>query len=323
MIEIKNFNNLSESELWQIKKLWNDEVGFIYPLDDKVFNHHVINSKFLVKNASFIAFLQDVPIGFIIAKTFDTGEISAYRDRSWISLFYVSKRYRKQGAGNLLLEKCLNELKLLGKKECFIGQDIGNFFPGVPCDFDALTENFLSKREFKSFGCTHDLILKNKDMIKDIDNSNFRYEYRFLNVNSDNEKKSLLSFMERNFPGRWTYELNEYLKNETMFNNYYLAFDKEKVIGFVRVNEPKNENVSYNITWANRFNNLVGIGPLGIDIDYRGKDISKEMMDSILKEIALNNRDILIDWTSLLAYYQQYGFEVWKVYTKMKLDFID
>ena len=111
MIEIKNFNNLSEPELWQIKKIWNDEVGFIYPFDDKVFNHHVINSKFLVKNASFIAFLLDVPIGFIIAKTFDTGEISAYRDRSWISLFYVSKHYRKQGAGSLLLEKCLNELE--------------------------------------------------------------------------------------------------------------------------------------------------------------------------------------------------------------------
>lgn len=320
MFEIKDFNNLSNLELNKIKELWNDEVGFIYPIDDKVFAHHVINSAFLAKNASFVAVYNDNPIGVIISKTFNTGEISAYSDRSWICLFYVSKHFRKRGIGSSLLEKCLDELKKMKKTECFIGQDIGNFFPGIPCDFDSLTENFLIKRGFSSFGCTHDLVLKDKSIIKSIAKENFRYEYRYLNVSDEKERNSLLSFMENNFLGRWTYELNEYFKNEMMFNNYYLALDNDKVIGFVRVNDTTNTNISYNITWAKRFNNLVGIGPLGIDANYRGKNISKEMMESVLYEIlSKNDCDILIDWTSLLTYYQQYGFEVWKVYTKMKI----
>lgn len=318
MIEYKDFNNLSALQLENIKKLWNDEVGFIYPISDKVFLHHTLNSKYLAKNLSFIAILDNKVIGVIIVKNYIGEEISSYIGRSWISLFYVSKYFRNRGIGSCLLEKSLSILKENNQNECFIGQDIGNYFPGIPCDFDNLTEKFLEKRGFISFGYTHDLILKDRSKIKkSLDN---RYEYRFLDKNNLNERKELLNFMEKNFPGRWQYELVEYYKNETKFDNYYLTFDKEKVIGFVRINEANNENISYNITWSNRFNNLVGIGPLGIDKDYRKNGISKEMINSLLYEkIKKIDCDVLIDWTSLMTYYQQFGFEVWKSYLKMKI----
>lgn len=319
MIEYKDFSNLSALQLENIKKLWNDEVGFIYPISDKTFLHHTINSKFLAKNSSFIASLDNKLIGVIIAKYYIGEEISAYIGRSWISLFYVAKKYRNQGIGSTLLDKCLESLKSSKQRECFIGQDIGNYFPGIPCDFDTLTGNFLLKRGFSSFGYTHDLVLKDKTKIKkSFDN---RYIYRYLDKNNSNERKALLNFMEKNFPGRWVYELNEYYKNEMEFDNYYVALDRKNIIGFVRVNNVNNKNVSYNVTWANRFNNLVGIGPLGIDKEYRKMGISKEMINSLLYSITSGDCDILIDWTSLMTYYQQFGFEVWKSYLKMKIEF--
>lgn len=317
MIEYKDFNNLSNLEIKNIKKLWNDEVGFIYPISDKVFLHHTLNSKFLAKNSSFIALFNNEVIGAIISKNYIGEEISAYIDRSWISLFYVAKKYRNKGIGSTLLNKCLESLKRSRQTECFIGQDIGNYFPGIPCEFDSLTENFLIKRGFSSFGYTHDLILRDKTKIKrSFDN---RYEYRYLDKNNLNERKELLDFMKNNFPGRWEYELSEYYKNELAFDNYYIALDRKKIIGFVRVNKEDNENISYNITWAKRFNNLVGIGPLGIDKEYRKMGISREMINSLLIDIN-DDCDILIDWTSLMTYYQQFGFEVWKSYLKMKIE---
>lgn len=316
MIEYKNFNELSDNELNCIKDLWNNEVGFIFPISDKVFLHHATNSKFLAKNASFVAILDKKLIGVIIAKNYIGEEISAYQGRSFISLFYVSKYYRNQGIGSTLLNNCLSNLRYEKRSVCYIGQDIGNFFPGIPCDFDSLTEKFLSKRGFTSFGYTHDLLLKDRSRIKEIKSN---YSFRYLNSNDSAEKNELLRFMESNFPGRWTYELKEYFKNEINFDNYYLAFDDKKIIGFVRVNDTLNENISYNITWSPRFNNLIGIGPLGIDKEYRKKNISKEMINSLLLTID-KECDVLVDWTSLMTYYQQFGFEVWKSYLKMKID---
>lgn len=316
MIEYKSFNELSDNELNCIKDLWNDEVGFVFPISDKVFLHHTTNSKFLAKNASFIAISDEKLIGVIIAKNYIGEEILAYQGRSFISLFYVSKCYRNQGIGSTLLNKCLSNLRYEKRSVCYIGQDIGNFFPGIPCDFDSLTESFLSKRGFTSFGYTHDLLLKDRSQIKEIKSN---YSFRYLNSSDVSEKNELLRFMESNFPGRWSYELKEYLKYEIDFDNYYLAFDEKKIIGFVRVNDSSNKNISYNITWSPRFNNLVGIGPLGIDKEYRKKNISKEMINSLLLTID-KKCDVLVDWTSLMTYYQQFGFEVWKSYLKMKID---
>lgn len=310
MIEIKDFTSISDLD--EVRKLWNEEVGFIFPITEKLFNHHVVNSLYLAPNASYGAYLDNKLVGVIITKTYSGDEISAYNDRAWISLFYVSKYFRRRGVGSLLLEKVIDEVKKMGKKMIQIGQDLGNFFPGIPCDFDNLTASFLEKRGFKMLGYTHDLLLKepfNKEIVIKND-----LEYRYATLS---DKEELLKFMEKNFPGRWNFELKEYYKNETKFNNYFIARDKEKVVGFVRVNRKENENISYNINWYDRFNDLIGIGPLGVDKDERGKGISKEMISVLLKELADQGKnEVLIDWTSLLVYYQQFGFEVWKCYMK-------
>ena len=310
MIEIKDFTSVSDFD--EIRKLWNEEVGFIFPITEKLFNHHVVNSLYLAPNASYVAYLDNKLVGVIITKTYSGDEILAYNDRAWISLFYVSKHFRKRGIGSLLLEKVVDEAKKMGKKMIQIGQDLGNFFPGIPCDFDNLTAPFLEKRGFKMLGYTHDLLIKepfNKEIVIKND-----LDYRYATLS---DKDELLKFMEKNFPGRWNFELKEYYKNETKFNNYFIARNEEKVVGFVRVNRKENENISYNINWYDRFDDLIGIGPLGVDKDERGKGISKEMLSVLLKGFADQGKnEVMIDWTGLLVYYQQFGFEVWKCYMK-------
>ena len=310
MIEIKDFTSISDYD--ETRKLWNEEVGFIFPITEKLFNHHVVNSLYLTPNASYVAYLDNKLVGVIITKTYSGDEILAYNDRVWISLFYVSKYFRKRGIGSLLLEKVVDEAKKMGKKMIQIGQDLGNFFPGIPCDFDNLTAPFLEKRGFKMLGYTHDLLLKepfNKEIVIKND-----LDYRYATLS---DKDELLKFMEKNFPGRWNFELKEYYENEIKFNNYFIARNEKKVVGFVRVNRKDNENISYNINWYDRFDDLIGIGPLGVDKDERGKGISKEMLSVLLKGFANQGKnEILIDWTGLLVYYQQFGFEVWKCYMK-------
>ena len=313
MIKMVDFTSFSDYS--SVRKLWNEEVGFIYPITDEIFNHHVTNSPYLAKNASFAAYLDNLLVGVIIVKTYSGDEILAYNDRAWISLFYVSKRFRKQGIGSTLLEKAILEIKEMGKKEIHMGQDLGNFFPGIPCDFDNLTANFIVKRGFNLLGYTHDLLLK-EPFTKEVDNR-LGLQYRFATLD---DKEKLLGFLEKNFPGRWHYEAKEYFEKELKSNNYFIALDGEDIVAFVRINDAKDGLCAYNTNWSSRFNNLVGIGPLGVDKERRGKGISKEMITTLLYDLHKEGKDeILIDWTSLLVYYQQFGFEVWKCYMKAKM----
>ena len=75
---------------------------------------------------------------------------------------------------------------------------------------------------------------------------------------------------------------------------------------------------SYSLTWRKRFVALGGIGPLGVDASYRNKHIGYDIVAYAHNVLIDNNvSDIIIDWTGLLDFYRQFGFEVFKSYFYM------
>lgn len=198
-----------------------------------------------------------------------------------------------------------------GIKELHVGSDYNNFFPGIPSEFDNLTTSFFSKRGYNVGRYTHDLIKEIYDENYAVDNS-----IKMVYGSGENSKK-VLKFFNENFPGRWEFEAIEYFKNGQFSNEYILALnEKEEVIGFLRVNWGVIDKISYNINWQDRFEKLVGIGPLGVDSRYRGNGIFRNMMYKALNDSCLKGYShALIDWTGLMHIYQKFGFEVWKCYS--------
>ena len=95
----------------EIIDLWNEEIGFIYPISPKMFNQN-INNKYLFKEGSFVVFNKNKLVGFILTKIYDNNMIiSKYINNSWISLFYVSSEFRCQGIGSALLKKFEEEVR--------------------------------------------------------------------------------------------------------------------------------------------------------------------------------------------------------------------
>lgn len=318
-----------------ILKLWNDEVGFIFPISEIMFNQKVNNCKYFKKEASFIALDKDDSVlGFILGKAFDNNPIiEKYYNKGWISLIYISRKVRKNGIGSKLLENCENKLRDLGVTSISIGSDIHNFFPGIPNDFDNLSNSFFRKRGYVINAYTHDLIRKltKEDMVKyqDYNNNQYIEEYydenlgkvceRVIDVELRYAKKTdqeeLLDFFKRCFYGRWYDECWEYFQNNQIRKEYLLALVKGKIVGFLRVNNQLIDEISYNINWKDRFNKLVGIGPLGVDIEYRCHGIAKMLLYYSISDSAKNGySDAMIDWTGLVTYYQRFGYEVWKCY---------
>ena len=305
----------------EIVDLWNKEIGFIFKLDYDLFSQKV-NNKYLAINASWVCFKEDKIVGFIISKRYDNNpDIIKYIDKGWISLFYVSFIFRKQGIGNYLLKIAEEELIKTGVNSISVGSDLENFFPGVPGDFDNLTDVFLKKRGYCVGRYTHDLIkiLSSSDCIDndtylDI-NLNGNKETIYFRYATSFDKENVLKFFKDNFFGRWYSEAKEYFNDGEIVSEYLIALHNDKVIGFLRCNYGLISKVSYNNTWKNNFEKLVGVGPLGIDPLYRNNGIAKHLLMKCASDAyKMGYKEAMIDWTGLMHIYQKYGYQVYKCY---------
>lgn len=319
--QIVNYQHKYNSE---IIKLWNDEVGFIFPISNKMFTQKVNNCKYFKKETSFVALCNNKVVGFIIGKIYDNNPtIEKYYNKGWISLVYVSRSNRKKGIGTKLLESLESKMKMYDVTSIQLGADIHNFFPGIPNDFDNLSDLFFRNRGFNVSYYTHDLVKKltKEDilMYQSYNNNQYLDNDKLIDVTityaTKDNKNDLLDFFKRCFYGRWYDECLEYFNNNQIEKEYLLAIVDKKIVGFLRVNNQLIDEISYNINWAERFDKLVGIGPLGVDSDYRNKGIAKMLLYFAISDSAKNGySEALIDWTGLVTYYQRFGFQVWKCY---------
>lgn len=288
-------------------RLWNEEVGFIYPISANLFDQNVIQYH---EKKVYGAYDDKILVGFMVAKKFSNDLLPSYQNQGFISLFYVAKHYRKQGIGSQLL--AMAEKYLSDKDVIHIGRDINNFFPGVPCDFDNLTDDWLVKRGYQSGKYTHDLLNQNcqKYMVK-----NTQYQFKVCTLN---EKASLITFMKNEFNGRWYYEVVNYFAHGGDGSEYVVALDHNQVIAFSRINDRKSKEKSYNINWYQCFSNLGGIGPLGVAKAYRGQNLGYDIVAYAINTLKLRGiNEMIIDWTGILDFYQQFYFSVWKSYKYM------
>lgn len=322
-IEIFNSKYLDEC-----LNIWNEDIGFIYPISHDMFKEKSIDCRYFSKEASFVIKEEEKVIGFIISKVFkDNQNIPKYQNIGWISLIFVKREYRKRGYGNILLTRAEEEMKKLGVLTIMVGSDIHNFFPGIPNDFDNTTDVFFKNRGYDMGYYTHDLIkkLSHDDLIKYSSYNNNEYyegstlkkvELRYGTID---DKDDLLEFLHRVFFGRWYDEGVEYFDNGEIEKEYLIAKVDNKVVGFLRVNNCLIKETSYNINWKGRFDKLVGFGPLGVDPEYRHHGIAKMLLYYAISDSYKNGyTDAMIDWTGLVTYYQKLGFETWKCYQYAK-----
>jgi GNAT superfamily N-acetyltransferase len=295
--------------------LWNKEFGAIYPISEALLRRNVIDNVDVLKEGSYTVIdYNNHLVGFIVAKGWRRpGCIPNYDRFGWISILYVAPQERKKGIGSELLRLAEKEILKNGKSTIHVGRDYNNFFPGIPFDMKSSFEWF-KNRGYLLTGETNDLIRKVTGGSQKIDLEKINYEVRLAGID---DQAKILNFMEKNFPGRWFYETHDYFQNGGTGKEYLIMLDHDKVIAFTRINDHTLENhlINYNMTWRNRFSALGGIGPLGVDVDYRHQNFGFHIVAEAVN-ILIDRKvsDIIIDWTSLLDFYRKFGFEVWKSY---------
>lgn len=295
--------------LWE---LWNQNFGFIYPITSDLFSRNIINHPGLCKAASFVAFEENRAVGYILVKTEHLLPHDEYNKVGWISLFLVDDKYRKKGIGTKLLEAAETVLKERGVKKIHLGRDYDNFFPGLPFDLKQSAPWF-EKRGFRFSYSTHDLIRSLDEKTPKLPIVDSPYTFRQA---TKDDFSSLRQLIVNNWPTRWLNEFDDYLAKGGTGDEYFIALDKSAVCAFCKVVLPSAplKLISYSSTWRARFKELAGIGPLGVDRNYRGRHLGYNIVASAVNHCIGKATDIIIDWTNLIDFYRQFGFEIWKSY---------
>jgi predicted N-acetyltransferase YhbS len=177
--------------------------------------------------------------------------------------------------------------------------DSRHFWPGVPTDFPALN-NFLTIEGF-------DLSGEYFDIERDISNyqpprpmPTENVEFRVL---TPDDKRSLEKFFDREFPGRWRYDILWKIEREDGYGGLVGLFHKDAV-------------------WRNDLGESWGaLGPIGVSQQVRGEGWGGALLSAGLLELkARGTKQCIIDWTTLGEFYGKHGFEKSRIYRSAKLE---
>lgn len=182
-----------------------------------------------------------------------------------------------------------------------LGGDVYNFFSGIP-EPKSDVELFFKKKGFKLNEFHYDLMADVSELDFNKLDIEINMESVFLVKELQlNNIEKLNKFFDKNFPGRWKYEINNYIKYNGDLRNVILLWNQNDIIGFCKIDININKNGS--------------LGPIGIDKNYRGKKLGNKLLCESLKFLkSRGTKNVFIDWTILKEFYGQFGFKPYKFF---------
>lgn len=281
-----------------------------FKLTDRLLEQNTWQSPYVLQEGSAIKKLDGKIVGVVIAKMWhETHGIALNKEHGWIQMLLVHPDYRQQKIGTELYKFAEQALLKNGVKKVQIGGDLGHLLCGVPLAQQAgvaFAEMFGFKQVVESVDFTKSITKPLSPPQKD--------NVEFVLLEKD-EQQQLLEFMAQSFPGRWTFEAHDYFVQGGTGRDYVVVKWEGKIVGFCRINDEYSAWKGPNYNWAEQFDQLGGIGPLGVNEDYRKYGLGRAVIEAA--EFYLQQRGkktLFIDWTDLIAFYEKLGYTVWKNY---------
>lgn len=281
-----------------------------FKLSDRLLEQNTWQSPYVLDEGSAIKEIDGKVAGVVIAKVWhETHGVSLNKEHGWIQMLLVHPDYRQQKIATELYQYAEQALINNGIKKIQFGGDLGHLLCGVPLDQQegvAFAEKFGFKRVVESVDFTKNIIeplsLPEKN------------DVQFILLELE-EQQQLIDFMNQSFPGRWTFEAHDYFAHGGTGRDYVVVKWKDKIVGFCRINDEHSAWKGPNYNWAEQFDRLGGIGPLGVKEGYRKYGLGRAVIEAAEYYLQQRGKEtFFIDWTDLIAFYEKLGYTIWKDY---------
>lgn len=311
-----NYVPLSEDRLTELCLLWNRELGDQFPMQEQLLRQNSFVDVNVSKSGSWIAVeaVSGKVVGFIVAKLWqEHRDFVLGAGAGWIQVLLVNRDFRNRGIGSELLKRAETALLEHGVQKILIGRDPWHYFPGIPKVYPEV-RTWLESKGYKDDNRVENDLLALYDENSDCELPKQEgVSYRLL---ESHEKNELLAFFRRCYPGRWEYEAIRYFELGGTGREFVVVETEGQIIGFCRINDSSSPIIAQNVYWSPLFEDeLGGIGPLGVDAAYRGRGYGLAVVQAgvhFLRERSIQK--IVIDWTTLVAFYEKLNYRVWKSY---------
>ncbi|HSD84916.1 MAG TPA: GNAT family N-acetyltransferase [Anaerolineae bacterium] len=254
-----------------------------------------------------VAVEDDEAIGFVIASI---GPDHPQRP-AWIDAIAVTPAQQRQGVGRALLAWAEATLIERGAQYIQLGGSLRPFTPGLPIELG--TRAFFEEQGYTGDHHSWDVARRLID-------------YRPLPVNVEAELRpgqpgdeaALRTFFQREFPDRWSFEYELFLREGGRLSDYMLLITARGVDGFCRMTFEDSERPLERFFMQRLPRPWGQAGPLGVSRDTRGKNYGLAVVDAALRHLQARGVDgCVIDWTSLTDFYAKFGFAPYREYVML------
>lgn len=307
------FNRHDPAHLQALVTVWNAACGSGLSLSEKFVRFNLEPSTGGVQ-AGRIALADSEPVGVVLASVLKGEPEVMAPEIGWIDLIAVAPHAQRRGIGSALLAWAEAWLSAQGCQGVVVGTSLRPFTPGVPVELDSLP--FFQRHGYQDNGTVWDMAAnlakyEPPPTVREIDG--------VVRPAQRKDQEALLTFLRREFPGRWRYTAEEFLRNpHCRISDYMLLWTKRGVDGFCIVTfedsgQPIERFFPYTLPrpWGQ-------LGTVGVSADRRGRGYGAALVDAGLRRLHNNGvNGCVIDWLVIVDFYAKFGFTTFREYTQI------
>lgn len=317
--------------------LWNRVAGKVHPVSPELWYEITLSDPSFVGDDLTLAAAptqlgdrkgRQELAGFVLAKRLRRRFIgdAGFAEIGYVCLLAVDPAVGRQGLGRALLEAAEASLRQQGARRAILG---GSFFHAVPGIPEALPEAiaFFERAGYSGGQTVWDVARDVKDFAVPrqalaalesggIEAAVVRAER---SMSQDPIRTAaLLEFLAAEFAGRWLYDVSVSFGRGDTPATVLALFDGSRMVAFAQVHVTRSAGT---LRWAAFDPDITAIGPVGVARTHRGKGLGLAVVALAADHLRLRGaRTVVIDWTDLLGFYGQLGFEPWLSYRLMGKD---
>ncbi len=263
--------------------------------------------------AGWLAWDGDAAAGFVLASALPSDPATSPPEIGWIDALAVTPACQRRGLGAALLAQAEAWLVGQGCRAARLGGSLRPFAPGLPLELSS--EPFFQQRGYRpraSDAVVWDVAADLADLAAGVE----ALAGGWLAAARERDDPALLAFLQREFPGRWRFEFEEFRRAGGQMSEYSLLWRREAgrapfVAGFCRIRRRWRRGVDpLERYYMHRLPAPWGqLGPVGVGRASQGQGWGRGLMEfSLARLAAYGVRGCVIDWTTLLDFYAQFGF---------------
>lgn len=236
--------------------------------------------------------------------------------QAWVDVLAVAPRFQRCGAGSALLAWAEDWLAGQGGMVARIGGSLNPFAAGLPLELDH--QDF-----FRARGYDVDAQHFEWDVARSLKDYRTLYptplpgaDLRPLQPGQEGE---LIAFLEREFPGRWQYEVENFFRIGGRATDFMVLRTEIGLDGFCWMTFADSARPLDRFYMRGLPEPWGQLGPLGVGRGCRGRGFGGALIDAAACHLKSRGIDgSLIDWTSLLDLYGKFGYRPYRQYLMLR-----